>query len=205
MDFWQFLKKFFGFEVSASKPSTNREFVCISRVLESEGGYVNNPKDPGGPTNRGVTIGTLRLLGIDIDGDGDIDVDDVKKLSEADARKVYGEFYWKPIHGDMLPVGVDYFMVDTSVHSGVGRAVKILQQCIGVEDDGVFGPRTMAALNRVANHEILINKLCDRRLMFLKSIVNKKTGRLSWEEFGRGWQSRIDKVRELCMADRAGM
>jgi len=67
----------------------SRASVYIPRILKHEGGFVDHPKDPGGATNRGVTIGTLKRLGIDVNGDGDSDIADLRNLRESDAVRVF--------------------------------------------------------------------------------------------------------------------
>lgn len=175
----------------------DRASECIARILVHEGGFVNNPKDPGGPTNRGVTLYTLRQLDIDVDGDGDVDIDDVRKLTEAEAITVYEHFYWKPPHCDLMPRGVDYFVVDTAVNSGVSRAGKILQKCLpGCVVDGWIGPNTIRILRGVNDIPGLIDKLCDNRLYFLQDLK-------TWPTFGKGWTSRVEDVRRMAKEDWA--
>ena len=118
-------------------------------VLKHEGGFVNHPKDPGGATNLGVTIGTAKRLGIDVDGDGDTDILDIKKLKPSDAAKVYRAEYWNKIKGDHLPSGVDYAVFDFAVNSGPGRAAEYLQAIAGVAQDGAIGPQTVAAVTKL--------------------------------------------------------
>lgn len=181
----------------------DRGEICIRRGLVSEGGFVNNPKDPGGPTNRGVTLGLMRQIGMDVDGDGDVDIDDVRKLTEAEAIKVYRIFYWNQVHGDLLKPGVDYCLFDTAINSGVSRSVILLQRCIGSAPDGQFGPKTMSKLQSVNDNKALINKLCDARLTFMKRLRNKKTGELLWKTFGHGWEHRVESVRAAALLDYA--
>jgi|TARA_R100000455_G_scaffold29778_1_gene20211 lysozyme family protein len=166
---------------------------AIRRILKHEGGYVNHPRDPGGATNRGVTIGTLRSLGMDLDGDGDVDVTDLKRLTEADAVKVYKRFYWDKVEADFLPAGVDYAVADFAVNSGPSRAAKYLQNVLGVKADGDIGPVTIAAAQK-ASPVLTINLLCDDRLAFLKRLS-------TWDTFGRGWSSRVAGVRRDATAD----
>lgn len=148
-------------------------------VLATEGGYVDDPHDPGGATNLGVTIGTAKQLGLDIDHDGDVDKVDIKLLKPADAAKVYKHFYWDTIGGDQLPAGLDYAAFDFAVNSGVGRARDYLAHL----------PK-----GTVADQ---INFICDRRLAFLQSLSN-------WSRYGRGWGIRVASVRKVALAMAAG-
>ena len=173
----------------------NRAAIYIPRILKHEGGFVNHPRDPGGATNRGVTIGTLRKLGIDKDGDGDSDIADLRLLTEADAVAVFKRFYADAVQADLLPVGLDYAMTDFAVNSGPGRAAQHLQRILGVEADGHIGPKTIAALAGTLT-PALINALCDSRMRFLRGLP-------TWPDFGRGWTARVEAVRREALADAA--
>lgn len=119
------------------------------QIVAREGGYVNDPDDPGGATNHGVTIATLRALGLDRTGDGRIDQADVKALTRADAQQIFVEHYFRRPHLDQLPDAVQASVFDMYVNAG-GNAVKILQLLItrmgfAASADGIVGPRTIAA------------------------------------------------------------
>lgn len=165
---------------------------ALSLVLKHEGGFVNHPADPGGATNLGITIGTAKRYGIDMDGDGDTDIIDMKKLTVAAASKIYRGEYWNKVGGDLLPSGLDYAVFDFGVNSGVSRAAKFLQGLLGVTQDGAIGPKTVAATEG-KNVADLINKLCDNRLAFMKSLS-------TWKTFGKGWSSRVAGVRTAALA-----
>lgn len=156
-------------------------------VLSSEGGFVNDPQDPGGATNLGVTIGTARALNLDINHDGKVDIVDIKLLKPADAAKVYKAFYWDKVSGDHLPAGLDYAVFDFAVNSGVSRAATFLQRIAGVKEDGVIGMATLAALAKL-NTKSVINQLMNDRLVFLMRLP-------TWVRFGDGWGKRVTRVR----------
>ena len=163
----------------------------LTAVLKHEGGYVNHPKDPGGATNKGITIGTLKRLGIDVDGDGDSDLADLKALRHSDVARVYRLFYWNAVQGDLLPSGIDFAVGDFAVNSGVSRASQHLQRALGVQADGSIGPKTVEAATRADARQI-INRVCDSRLKFMKGLK-------IWGTFGKGWQRRVDEVRAAAL------
>jgi lysozyme family protein len=118
-------------------------------IVAREGGYVNDPDDPGGATNHGVTIGTLRRLGIDVNRDTRIDVADVKALSRKQAVEIYLKHYYEGPGIAALPEGVQASVFDMYVNAG-GNAVKILQRLLGdmgfpCDPDGAIGPQTIRA------------------------------------------------------------
>lgn len=151
-------------------------------VLVHEGGFVDHPRDPGGATNKGITIATFRQF---IDPKGT--VDDLKRLTVEQAGKVYKAQYWDKVRGDELPSGLDYAVFDFCVNSGPGRAVKYLQMVAGVTADGQLGPKSMAAIERL-NVRDAIHDLSDRRMAFLRNLP-------TWNTFGNGWKRRVEEVR----------
>jgi lysozyme family protein len=118
-------------------------------IIAREGGYVNDPDDPGGATNFGVTIHTMRRLGLDLDGDGDVDPGDVRRLTRARARDIYVEHYFRRPGIAGLPEALQPSVFDMYVNAG-SNAVRILQRLLAdfghpATVDGVIGPRTVAA------------------------------------------------------------
>ena len=158
---------------------------CLREVLKHEGGFVNHPKDPGGATNKGVTIATFRRY-----VKANATVQDLKNISDEQVAAVYLRHYWHAVRADDLPPGVDFCVFDNAVNAGPSRAIKQLQEVTGAVQDGRLGPATMEAARRV-DPVSLVHGLCDRRLRFLRSI----RGGSLWQTFGRGWQRRVDAVR----------
>ncbi len=162
---------------------------AISLFLKHEGGYVDHPRDPGGATNKGITLRTFRRF---IKPNGT--KSDLKNLTTEQAAVVYKRQYWDAVLGDWLPDGVDYAVVDFAINSGPGRAAKYLQRVVGVTQDGRIGPQTLAAV-RAKDPQEIVRDLCAARLAFMKRIQG---GRL-WQTFGRGWQRRVDNVRKTAL------
>ncbi|UWQ00693.1 N-acetylmuramidase [Aliiroseovarius crassostreae] len=119
-------------------------------IIAREGGYVNDPDDPGGATKYGVTLNTMRGLGIDLTGDGKITSKDVKALTRDQAREIFVRHYFhRPRIAD-LPAPLQPSVFDMYVNAG-GSAVRILQRLVGkmgyaVAVDGVLGPRSLRAV-----------------------------------------------------------
>jgi len=118
-------------------------------IVTREGGYGNDPSDPGGPTKFGVTLGTIRRLRIDVNHDGDIDGDDVRLLTRAQAVEIFINDYYRRPKIDLLPPALRATVFDMYVNAG-GNAVKILQRLLRefqepVTVDGAIGPQTAAA------------------------------------------------------------
>jgi len=121
-------------------------------IIAREGGYVNDPDDPGGATKYGVTLGTMRRLGLDLDRDGQVTAADVKRLTRAQAADIFMEHYYVRTRVAELPAVLRTSVYDMYVNAGA-NAVKILQRLIRdmrieVTVDGVIGPETIAAARR---------------------------------------------------------
>ncbi len=118
-------------------------------IVAREGGYVNDPDDPGGATNFGVTIHTMRALGLDLDGDGDVDARDVRLLTRDQAVDIFVRHYFERPRIGMLPEALQPTVFDMQVNAGA-NAVKILQRLLrdmglDIAVDGVIGPQTARA------------------------------------------------------------
>jgi lysozyme family protein len=159
---------------------------CLALVLKSEGGYVNNPKDPGGRTNLGVT----QKVWEDYVGHP-VSEADMRALGPSDVAPLYKKNYWDKIAGDALPDGVDYACFDLAVNSGVSRAAKILQKAAGVNPDGAIGPATLGAVSECDPSELIIS-ICRARQAFLEGLQ-------TFSIFGKGWTRRVNEVQTTAL------
>jgi lysozyme family protein len=151
-------------------------------MLQSEGGFVNHSRDPGGMTNLGVTKATWESwVG------REVDEAEMRGLTADKVEPLYKERYFDAVRGDELPAGLDYLMFDFAVNAGAGRAIKILQFAVGVTPDGGFGPITMAAVQAVDPIE-LIERFSQAKEDFYRSLTTFST-------FGKGWLNRVADVK----------
>jgi lysozyme family protein len=171
-----------------------RESVA-NYILEVEGGFADNPKDPGGRTNYGITANTLagvrgRLKGLALP-------EDVKDLTKEQALAIYEHFYWKPAGCDDIPRPIDLVVFDGCVNCGVRQGVKFLQQALNLLGekltvDGIFGSKTKSA---VWNHAFPKSKVPSTilwcRAMFYNDIVKRKPDQ---RVFLHGWLNRLTRL-----------
>ena len=154
---------------------------CLDLVLKSEGGWVNNPADPGGETNLGVT----KRVWEEYVGHA---VKTMKDLTKDDVAPMYELKYWRPCYCEVLPRGLDFVVFSMGVNAGPGRSVKLLQQSIGCVPDGVIGPRTRELIS-ASNSANLIAKFSETRREYYRSLK-------TFPIFGRGWLSRVDNEEQ---------
>lgn len=143
---------------------------CFTQLIHHEGGYVNNPKDPGGETKYGISKRSYPDV-------------DIANLTLDQAKAIYLRDFWQRARCDELPPAIAFLVFDCAVNSGIGQSIRFLQRAIGVADDGVMGPMTLAAVNRL-DVESLAARFCGQRLEFMTKLT-------TWDTFGKGWARRI--------------
>lgn len=150
---------------------------AIKHVLEWEGGYSNDPDDPGGETRWGISKRGHPAL-------------DIKNLTVEQARAIYRNEYWREVEGDKLPEPLAIMMMDSAVNCGISRSVKWLQKVLRVQQDGNLGPVTLAAV-KTQTAIALAKEVADQRERHYRLLRQ-------WPRFGRGWMNRLNACRRLC-------
>jgi len=139
-------------------------------IIEFEGGYVADPRDPGGETNFGISKRAYPK-------------EDIKNLTLERAYEIYKRDYWDAVKADDLPSPIRFPVFDMAINSGVRQAIKTLQKSVDAVQDGILGPNTMQAVWGV-DPQRLVSRFLGNRLLFLTSLTTFTT-------FGRGWTKRV--------------
>ena len=163
--------------------------LAIPTVLRHEGGLVDNPNDPGGITNHGVSLRWLKSKGLagDINHDGDVDAQDIKIMTADEASQFYLDYWWNPYqYSNLVAQAVATKIFDTAVNMGAPRAHKFAQRIVGVVDDGNLGPHSFAAINAMPSLQF-ITAYQNAQAQFYRNIVASNPAR---EVFLTGWLNR---------------
>ncbi len=164
-----------------------RFLACLAIVLRHEGGFVNDPQDPGGATNLGITKATLESW-----RGAPVTEQEVRDLTQEEAREIYRARYWNRLRCDDLPAGIDLVVFDMGVNAGPGTSAKLLQRAVSVAVDGAIGPITIAAA-RAAEPAATIDRLSRLREEYYRGLAG-------FARFGKGWLRRTDDVRRAAQS-----
>lgn len=145
--------------------------TAFDRLIGHEGGYVNNPADPGGETNWGISKRSYPHI-------------DIKNLTRDDAKVIYRQDFWDVLGEDAHPA-IKFQVFDFAVNSGIQTAIRKLQDAVRVADDGHWGPISKKALAAMELNDVLL-RFNSRRMRFITSLSKPW-----WDEFGRGVMNRI--------------
>ncbi len=165
--------------------------VSLAFTLREEGGYVDDPADPGGATNMGITLATYRQWS----DDPELGSTQVQDMTERTATAIYRSLYWNPFRADALPIGVDLSVFDMGVNAGIWRSARLLQRALrftGEEVDGCIGPETLDAAAKRDPRTLVID-MAERQAAYYRSLADFPT-------FGTGWLDRTEARRNAALA-----
>lgn len=154
--------------------------IAFDRLMGNEGGYVNDPADPGGETNWGISKRSYPNL-------------DIRALTREDARRIYRTDFWQRGRMDDYDGAVAFQVFDIAVNSGIETAVRMMQRAAGVADDGHVGPVTVAAVKA--------RSVTDMLLLLVAERLDFWTRLSTWDRFGRGWARRAAANLRFAAAD----
>jgi lysozyme family protein len=162
---------------------------ALALVLKSEGGFTTDVRDPGnklpdgreGSTNLGVTQANWEAF-----VGHPVSWNDMRALNPTTVAPFYKRKYWDLVHGDDLPMGLDYLMFDFAINAGPGMAIKTIQKAVGVNPDGALGPLTLSAIRAIPVAQ-LIERFSDAKEAFYKGLKQ-------FPIYGKGWLSRVAQV-----------
>lgn len=141
---------------------------AFDRLIAHEGGYANDPRDPGGETKYGIAKRSYPRV-------------DILNLSREQAKEIYRHDFWEPL-GEAHPA-VKFQVFDFAVNSGIQTAIRKLQAAIGVADDGAWGKVSAEKLKGMDLNDVLM-RFAAQRLMFYTALS-------TWPAFGKGWARRV--------------
>jgi lysozyme family protein len=157
--------------------------ISINRLLGNEGGYVNDPADPGGETNWGISKRSYPNVNI-------------KALTRDGAVAIYRADFWNRINADALPALLQFQALDFAVNCGIETAVRKVQAAAGVADDGHWGPVTRAAVAAMPPVALV--------LRFFAEELDYRRKLSGWPRFGAGWTARVANDLRFAAADYLG-
>ena len=160
---------------------------ALSFTLSKEGGYVNDPDDPGGETNKGITVAVYNQYRRN-HGEP---LQSVHGITDEEISDIYKSEYWDKADCDLLSHGLEIAHFDTAVNCGISGANEILQKCIGVRTDGMIGPATKAKLAAV-RHDLLIPVYLANRKYHYQAIVEEKPIMVKYLQ---GWVNRVNDLQ----------
>lgn len=143
--------------------------ICFASVIGLEGGYSNDPKDPGGETKYGVSKRAHPT-------------EDIKNMTLERAKEIYRKNYWEKVRGDIIPAPLDAYVFDAAVNQGVDASIKMLQRVLDITQDGVFGLTTQKRVQSATG---------EQAALFMAERALRYYGTRNFDLYGRGWLKRL--------------
>lgn len=150
---------------------------AITHILANEGGYVNDPDDPGGETNYGISKRSYPAM-------------DIRNMTEQGARDIYRRDYWDRCRCDELQDGVALLVFDAAVNHGPGKAIKLLQKSAGVAADGIIGRRTITVANQADVYRLMAEYTARRTSYYSRIIAQRPKS----AKYSLGWMRRAASI-----------
>ena len=165
---------------------------ALPHILKFEGGYVNDPDDPGGATNKGITQAVYDSWRIS----KNLQKQPVRLITDSEVSVLYKQNYWDAIKGDNLPTHTSLVIFDAAVNQGLGYAAKLLQYAVKVPQDGTIGPGTLAAVNSKSDIQLAQDILWARVFRYVAICrAWRMKGKANPYKYIDGWLSRLDSLR----------
>jgi len=164
---------------------------ALAFSLQWEGGWSSHPSDPGGDTMRGVTQKTYKAFR----KSQGLPSQSVKLITDAEVHQLYYQHYWQPCKAELMVPPLAVVHLDTAINFGVTGAFKFLQEALGLEIDGIFGPKTEVALASHNNQATALKYLACR-IAYRHQRVKKRP---SQSVFLQGWLNRDRDLEKLVL------
>jgi type VI secretion system secreted protein VgrG len=176
--------------------TTSPQFeACMPFILKEEGGYSNTPGDHGGATNFGIIQSEYNIFRHSLG----LGLQSVRMISSDEYRTIYWQSYWQP-HCPELPAGLNLSVFNINVNGGSGRGTKLIQKCLGIAVDGVWGNLTsLAVQSAVGDGAVrkLIVAFHDDERQFYQAIIDNNP---SQHKFAADWFGRNDRCEKLSLS-----
>lgn len=153
---------------------------AFDRLLGNEGGLVDDPDDPGGLTNWGISQRSYPNL-------------DIRNLTRDQAKAIYLRDFWQRAQMDQIDPAIAFQAFDFAVNSGIETAIRKLQAAVGVADDGHLGPVSLAAIKALSVSDVIMRYVA-QRLRFWTKLKG-------WPHDGAGWANRAARDLEYGAED----
>lgn len=164
----------------------------LKRIIESEGSFQGDYNDRGNWTSGEIGVGELKGTKFGISAMSYPTLD-IPNLTFEEAKDIYYYDFWKPLTLHKMPIQLQYQILDAAINHGIRKAIKILQYALKVRADGIIGPQTLGALNKVESNDIVFHFLAER-LVYIADLQK-------WDLYGRGWTRRVARCLKYAATD----
>ena len=176
-------------DANSTKKLTDALTTALKFTLKWEGGFANHPNSPGGATNKGITQKTYNIYRTN----KKLPTTSVELIGDEEVLEIYRDMFWKPSRAELMILPLAVVQFDTAVLVGVGSSIKLLQSALKLTADGLFGPKTEAALRKNNSLETAI-EVINLRVVYYKQRVAENPNQ---KVFLQGWLKRANDLKNL--------